>query len=128
MKVLNSWGERQIAIGLLMFMVLPVGAGAAQTVDPASTPAPVAQQTTASDPQAVQTTPQNPESAPIGTAAAPYEKQEGVTASKPSGEAIAPGKQRRNHSFAIRVGLLIGAAAAIGIVTAASLGSSSRPN
>lgn len=75
-----------------------------------------------------QTSPQTTESTPIGTAAAPYEKQEGVTATKPSGEAIAPGKQRRNHSFAIRVGLLVGAAAAIGIVTGASLGSPSRAN
>ena len=66
-------------------------------------------------------------SAPTGTAAAPYEKQEGVSASNPAGSAIAPGKQRRIRSFAIRVGLLVGAAVAIGVVAGASLGSSSRP-
>ena len=65
--------------------------------------------------------------APAGTAAAPYEKQEGVSASNPAGSAIAPGKQRRIRSFAIRVGLLVGAAVAIGVVAGASLGSSSRP-
>ena len=68
-----------------------------------------------------------PSSAPAGTAAAPYEKQEGVSASNPAGSAIAPGKQRRIRSFAIRVGLLVGAAVAIGVVAGASLGSSSRP-
>ena len=127
MKVLSSWGDRQIAFCLVMFLVLPVGAGATQALQPSSAEAPAAQLTTASDPQVGQTTQQTPESEPIGTAAAPYEKQGGVTASKPSGEAIAPGKQRRSHSFAIRVGLLIGAGIAIGVVTAASLGSSSRP-
>ena len=65
--------------------------------------------------------------APAGTAAAPYEKQEGVSASNPAGSAIAPGKQRRIRSFAIRVGLLVGAAVAIGVVAGASLGSASRP-
>lgn len=64
---------------------------------------------------------------PAGTAAAPYEKQEGVSASNPAGSAIAPGKQRRIRSYVIRVGLLIGAAVAIGVVAGASLGSSSRP-
>ena len=64
---------------------------------------------------------------PAGTAAAPYEKQEGVSASNPAGSAIAPGKQRRIRSFAIRVGLLVGAAVAIGVVAGASLASSSRP-
>ena len=68
-----------------------------------------------------------PSPAPAGTAAAPYEKQEGVSASNPAGSAIAPGKQRRIRSFAIRVGLLVGAAVAIGVVAGASLGSSSRP-
>ena len=80
--------------------------------------------------QAAQTSPaqqDTPSPAPAGTAAAPYEKQEGVSASNPAGSAIAPGKQRRIRSFAIRVGLLVGAAVAIGVVAGASLGSSSRP-
>lgn len=65
--------------------------------------------------------------APLGTAAAPYQKQEGISASKPGGAAIAPAKQRRIRSFAIRIGLLVGAGIAIGVVTAATLSSPSRP-
>ncbi len=80
-----------------------------------------------SSPQSVQTKQDSSTQAPAGTAAAPYQKQEGVSASKPGGAAIAPGKQRRIHSFAIRVGLLVGAGIAIGVVTAATMGSSSRP-
>jgi hypothetical protein len=70
---------------------------------------------------------QNSTSVPGGTAAAPYEKQEGITASEPAGAAIAPGKQRRIRTFAIRAALLLGAAVAIGVVVAASEGSPSRP-
>jgi hypothetical protein len=65
---------------------------------------------------------------PVGTAAAPYVKTNGVAASMPAGAAIAPGKQRRIRSIAIRVGLLVGAGVAIGTVVAASAGSSSRPH
>ena len=63
-----------------------------------------------------------------GTALAPYQKQEGVTGSKPAGAAIAAGKQRRTRSFAIRIGLIVGAAIAIGVVAGASLASPARPN
>ena len=63
---------------------------------------------------------------PVGTAAAPYEKPEGTPASSPAGAAIAPAKQRRAKSFAIRTALIVGAGVAIGVVVAASLGSSSR--
>jgi hypothetical protein len=77
-------------------------------------------------PQTTTTPPQTP-TVPNGTAAAPYEKQEGTSASRPAGSAIAPGKQRRIRSFAVRVGLLVGAAVAIGVVAGASLGSSGRP-
>ncbi len=65
---------------------------------------------------------------PVGTAAAPYLKPEGIAASRPAGAAIAPAKQRRVRSFAIRVALLVGAGVAIGTVVAASLGSPSRAN
>lgn len=66
-------------------------------------------------------------SEPVGTAAAPYEKPLGVAASRPAGVVIAPAKQRRAHSILIRVGLLVGAAAAIGTVVALSKASPSRP-
>ena len=74
-----------------------------------------------------QTKQEKPTPAPVGTAAAPYERPEGVPASRPSGAAIAPAKQRRIHSFAIRIALLAGAGVAIGVVAAATLGSPSRP-
>jgi hypothetical protein len=77
-----------------------------------------------------QSAPANPQNSkvPVGTAAAPYVKPEGVAASRPAGAAIAPAKQKRSHSFALRVGLIVGAGIAIGTVTALSLSSSSRPH
>jgi hypothetical protein len=71
---------------------------------------------------------QNTPPSPVGTAVAPYEKPEGAPASRPAGAAIAPAKQRRVKSFAIRTALVVGAGVAIGVVVAASLGSSSRPH
>ena len=70
---------------------------------------------------------QNNTSQPVGTAAAPYEKTEGVPASRPAGAVVAPAKQRRTRSFLIRVGVVVGAAVAIGTVAALSKGSPSRP-
>ena len=89
-----------------------------QTADPT-------QQTSTS--QSAQPGRQNSAQPPVGTAAAPYEKPDGVPASRPAGAAIAPAKQRRIHTFAIRAALLVGAGVAIGVVAAASLGSPSRP-
>jgi hypothetical protein len=71
---------------------------------------------------------QNSGQPPVGTAAAPYVQPGGVAASRPAGAAIAPAKQRRSRSFAIKVGLLVGAGIAIGVVTAVSLSSPSRPH
>ena len=64
---------------------------------------------------------------PVGTAAAPYEKTTGVAASRPAGAVIAPAKQRRARSILIRVGIVVGAAVAVGTVMALSHGSPSRP-
>jgi hypothetical protein len=71
---------------------------------------------------------QNSTQAPVGTAAAPYVKALGVPGSKPAGAAIAPAKQRRTRSILIKVGILVGAAVAIGTVAAASSASPSRPH
>lgn len=65
---------------------------------------------------------------PVGTAAAPYVKALGVPASRPAGAAIAPAKQKRAHSFLIKVGVLVGAAIAVGAVVGLSKTSPSRPN
>ncbi len=68
-----------------------------------------------------------PPSKPVGTAVAPYEKTSGVTGSRPAGAVIAPAKQRRIRSIFIKVGIVVGAAAAVGAVVALSHGSPSRP-
>ncbi len=65
---------------------------------------------------------------PVGTAAAPYETTTGVAASRPAGAVIAPAKQRRARSILIRVGVVVGAAVAIGSVVLLSHASPSRPN
>jgi hypothetical protein len=70
--------------------------------------------------------PQQEVQRPVGTAAAPAVEPEGVPGSRPSGAAIAPGKQKRNHSFAIRTAVVIAAVVAVGIVAGVSLGSPSH--
>jgi hypothetical protein len=71
---------------------------------------------------------QNGAQAPLGTAVAPYEKGIGVAASRPAGAVIAPAKQRRTRSFAIKLGVLIGACVAVGTVVALSSTSPSEPH
>lgn len=105
---------------------VPPPKSSSNTAEPGSpdvqAPAP-SSQTTTSTPQ---TTPQ--EQQPVGTAAAPYEKPIGSAVSRPAGAAIAPGKQRRRRTFLIKVGLVVGAAVAVGTVVALSKGSPARPN
>lgn len=72
--------------------------------------------------------PQQNTTEPVGTAAAPYEKPLGVAVSRPAGAAIAPAKQKRSRSLLIRVGLVVGAAVAIGAVVALSKASPSEPS
>ena len=72
--------------------------------------------------------PQNSTPKPVGTAAAPVMKTGGVAASRPAGAVIAPGKQRRARSILIRVGVIVGAAVAVGTVVGLSHASPSRPN
>lgn len=64
---------------------------------------------------------------PLGTAAAPYQPTTGITAARPAGAVIAPGRQKRARYFVIRIALVAGAVIAVGSVTALSLASSSRP-
>jgi hypothetical protein len=136
-----SWLERPIACILVILLLAPL-AGAANP-DLPSAPLP---QTNASQAQsnsqnsgapgssaagqnqqpASSANQQSP--APVGTAAAPMVTPEGAPASRPAGAAIAPAKQRRTHTLAIRVALLVGAGIAIGTVAAASMGSSSHPH
>lgn len=71
---------------------------------------------------------QLPGQAPVGTAAAPYEKASGVSATRPAGAVIAPARQRRVRRIFIRVGIVAGAAAAIAAVALLSRSSSSTPH
>lgn len=112
----------------------PAGASGAKD----STPAPAPSSPTAQNAQSQEGNGQAPEPAdsqnseqnraPVGTAVAPATKTTGVAASSPAGAAIAPAKQKRAHTFLIRMGLLIGAGVAVGTVVALSSGSSSRPH
>jgi hypothetical protein len=87
-------------------------------------PDPAAQQAFASSSQDGQ--PQDVQK-PVGTAAGPYTRPSGVAGSRPAGAAIAPSKQKRKKSLAIRVGLIVGGAVAVGTVAGLSMASSSRP-
>ena len=108
------------------------GSSTSPTTAPQSQTAPAA--SAATPPSASQSSappaapaPQMQIAPPQGVAIAPYEKNTGVAASRPAGAVIAPGKQRRRRSILIRVGLILGAAAAIGTVVGLSAASSSRP-
>lgn len=137
---------RQGAAILLALLLLagPIGwRAAAQTTQQGGTPAaqsqpaaaPAATPAQATSPATAQQNtappaapaPQTQIAPPQGTAIAPYEKDTGIAASRPAGAVIAPGKQHRRRSILIRVGLILGAAAAIGTVVGLSAGSSSRP-
>lgn len=89
---------------------------------------PSGSQTTAGASQAGTSQEPAPPNKPVGTAVAPYEKTTGVTGSRPAGAVIAPAKQRRVRSIFIKIGVVVGAAAAVGAVVALSHGSPSQPH
>ncbi len=153
MKISGYWLQRQIAVCLMMFLLAPFGEAAiarpqqtvpaqpaegVHSVPPQSGNAgeaePIPQQPVPSSgtPQSAQQsspgTQQNGTSNPVGTAAAPYEKTTGAAVSRPAGAVIAPAKQKRARSILIKVGVLVGAAVAIGTVAALSKASPSRPH
>lgn len=146
MKVSIFRLKRQIAFCLAVALIAPLDAIAAtkptatnDTRSESSAPSPYPDspgttwaqtegQKQSADPPQSAPADQQTSTQPVGTAAAPYVKPEGVVASNPAGAAIAPAKQKRVHSLALRVGLLVGAGVAIGTVTALSLSSSSRPH
>jgi hypothetical protein len=64
---------------------------------------------------------------PLGTAAAETVAPVGVAASRPAGAALAPAKQRRVRTILIRMGAIVGAAAALGVTMALTEGSPSKP-
>lgn len=131
-----SWCRRQISHLLaccMAFSLLTPCSSAASMLPSAPQPAASASQhagqsNTSSTTTSSADTRQYSTSTPLGTAAAPYIRPEGVPGSRPAGAAIAPGKQRRIRVIAIRLGLLLGAGIALGTVAAATLGSPRRPN
>jgi hypothetical protein len=64
---------------------------------------------------------------PVGTAAAEAPKVNGITAAQPAGVALAPAKQRRVRTIALKVGAIIGAGAALGAVIALTEATPSKP-
>lgn len=65
--------------------------------------------------------------APSGAAAAKAASPKGAPVAQPVGAAVAPAKQHSHRSLLIKIGLLAGAAVAVGTVVALSAGSPSRP-
>lgn len=142
MKIASSWFRNQIAVGMIVLMTVPaaqaggilpqqpIGGQQTQSVSP-PLPQPQDSANQKSIEQPAQTSAgqtQNNTQAPVGTAVAPYEKPIGIAASRPAGAVIAPAKQRRARSIAIRVAIVVGAAVAVGTVVALTRASPSRPN
>jgi len=75
---------------------------------------------------AVTTQDQKPDR-PVGTAAAEAPKVSGITAAEPAGVAIAPAKQRRVRTMVLKVGAIVGAGAALGVIIALSEATPSKP-
>lgn len=80
----------------------------------------------AAQPQASETQDQKLQR-PVGTAAAEAPKVSGITAAQPAGVAIAPAKQKRVRTIALKVGAIIGAGAALGAVIALTEATPSKP-
>jgi hypothetical protein len=79
--------------------------------------------------QPAQTPPgEQPAPAPSGAAGAKAANVKGAPVAQPTGAAVAPARQRGHHSLLIKVGLVAGAAIAVGSVVALSQGKSqARP-
>jgi hypothetical protein len=134
-----SWLERAIACFLVVSLLAPEALAATTPLPSAPLPALKLSADPAPPGSDPQTAPAQPgdqsqqaqasqqNTTPVGTAVAPMVRPEGTAASRPAGAAIAPAKQRRTHTIAIRVALLVGAGVAIGTVAAATLGSPSHP-
>ena len=102
------------------------GADLPQAPDPAAQPGTQQQSEQAFASSSQDGQPQDAQK-PVGTAAGPYTRPSGVAGSRPAGAAIAPSKQKRKKSLAIRVGLIVGGAVAVGTVAGLSMASSSHP-
>jgi hypothetical protein len=148
MRISSRWGRRSIAVGLVMFLASPLAEAAAELPQQAPSSQQQSVPPTENQPQGSsnavhpnspdqsgqpsnsQATPDQPQSGttkPVGTAAAPLDRGTGVAATRPAGAVIAPAKQRRARTILIRVGVIVGAAVAVGVVVGLSKSSSGRP-
>ena len=139
----SSDADRANAVLLAMPGELPESPGAVHAQELGSKQRIQAQSSAAAEPQsptsqASQSEPAQPASQtvppsqtapqkPVGTAAAETSKVSGVAASQPAGVAIAPAKQRRVRLIVIRVGAILGAGAAVGMVVALTQATPSKP-
>jgi|SRR5580658_1945089 hypothetical protein len=140
MKLSSDWWRGPVAAGLVLFLIAPFAEAAAAVPERPISGQISSTETLPLDPmdqdqsgqpansQSASDQSQNGTSKPVGTAAAPLEKGTGVAATRPAGAVIAPAKQRRARSILIRVGVVVGAAVAVGVVVGLSKASSSRPN
>lgn len=90
-----------------------------------SQPLPDAPSTTTTQQQQQQQRPKVQQ--PAGVGAAPAARTTGGAASKPAGNAIAPAKQNQRRALVLKLGLIGGAAIALGTVIALSKGTKSIP-
>jgi hypothetical protein len=142
MNISSRWFRRQVAGALVLLMAAPFSQAAMAPLQESTQQLPNApnpqtrpqatgdavQLAQAEVPQAATDPQQNSGTKPVGTAAAPLPASGGVAASRPAGAVIAPGKQRRVRAILISVGVVIGAAVAVGTVVALSRSSPARPN
>jgi hypothetical protein len=114
---------------------LPDSPGTAWLMAQAASPQQSSSSTPATSPSTGSGSPQTAVSAgqaqetqrPVGTAAAEAPTVNGVTAAEPTGVAIAPAKQRRARTLVIKVGVIVGAAVALGAVIALTEATPSKP-
>jgi hypothetical protein len=119
----QSTPSDQASISLSASAELPDSPGASQSQ---SQSAPPPQNNPQSSSNSDQTQEQKMQR-PVGTAAAEAPKVSGITAAQPAGIAIAPGKQKRARAIVIKVGAIVGGAAALGAVIALSRATPSKP-
>jgi hypothetical protein len=128
--------QKLIACGLVLLLMAPLERVAAaqqpqQSKTTASSSPQSAQPSTNQDASVAQPGQDQQPATPapaVGTAAAPYEKTTGITATRPAGAVIAPAKQRRIRSILIKVGIVAGAGAAVAAVALLSHASPSQPH
>lgn len=104
-----------------------MASGSAQSSIQELPDAPQPAQGTQQNPNDSSSKPENQGAVPSGTAAAKAPAVKGAPASRTVGAAIAPAKQKQHRSLLIKVGLVAGAAVAVGSAFALSKASPSKP-